>query len=163
MSQTDELLRNAKEYAAAFDKRELPLPPAKKVAVVACMDARIVPSRLLGIHEGDAHVIRNAGGVITEDEIRSLAISQRLLGTEEIILIHHTDCGMLTFTDEDFKQAIQEDTGIRPAWAAETFSDLDDDVRQSIARIKASPFIPRKDSVRGFVYDVDEGTLREVV
>jgi carbonic anhydrase len=163
MSQTDELLRNAEEYAAAFDKRELPLPPAKKVAVVACMDARIVPSRLLGIHEGDAHVIRNAGGVITEDEIRSLAISQRLLGTEEIILIHHTDCGMLTFTDEDFKQAIQEDTGIRPAWAAETFSDLDDDVRQSIARIKASPFIPRKDSVRGFVYDVDEGTLREVV
>jgi carbonic anhydrase len=163
MSQTDELLRNAEEYAAAFDKRELPLPPAKKVAVVACMDARIVPSRLLGIHEGDAHVIRNAGGVITEDEIRSLAISQRLLGTEEIILIHHTDCGMLTFTDEDFKRAIQEDTGIRPAWAAETFSDLDDDVRQSIARIKASPFIPRKDSVRGFVYDVDEGTLREVV
>ena len=163
MSQTDELLRNAEAYAAAFDKRALPLPPAKKVAVVACMDARIVPSRLLGIYEGDAHVIRNAGGVITEDEIRSLAISQRLLGTEEIILIHHTDCGMLTFTDEDFRQAIQEDTGIKPEWAAEAFDDLDEDVRQSIARIKASPFIPNKDSVRGFVYEVESGTLREVV
>jgi carbonic anhydrase len=162
MSNTDELLRNAEAYAASFDKRELPLPPAKKVAVVACMDARIVPSRLLGIHEGDAHVIRNAGGVITDDEIRSLAISQRLLGTEEIILIHHTDCGMLTFTDDDFKKAIEDDTGIRPTWSAEAFSDLDGDVRQSIARIKASPFIPRKDSVRGFVYDVEDGSLREV-
>jgi carbonic anhydrase len=162
MSNTDDLLRNAEDYAASFDKRDLPLPPAKKVAVVACMDARIVPSRLLGIHEGDAHVIRNAGGVITDDEIRSLAISQRLLGTEEIILIHHTDCGMLTFTDDDFKRAIQEETGIRPAWSVETFSDLEDDVRQSIARIQASPFIPRKDSVRGFVYDVQDGSLREV-
>ena len=162
MSNTDELLRNAEEYAASFDRGKLPLPPAKKVAVVACMDARIVPSRLLGIHEGDAHVIRNAGGVITDDEIRSLAISQRLLGTEEIILIHHTDCGMLTFTDENFKQAVEDDTGIRPSWSVETFSDLDSDVRQSIARIKASPFIPNKDSVRGFVYDVDDGSLREV-
>jgi carbonic anhydrase len=162
MSHTDELLRNAQEYAASFDKRNLPLPPAKKIAVVACMDARIVPSRLLGIHEGDAHVIRNAGGVITDDEIRSLAISQRLLGTEEIILIHHTDCGMLTFTDDDFKRAIQEETGIRPTWSVETFSDLEEDVRQSIARIEASPFIPRKESVRGFVYDVDDGSLREV-
>jgi carbonic anhydrase len=126
------------------------------------MDARIVPSRLLGIHEGDAHVIRNAGGVITDDEIRSLAISQRLLGTEEIILIHHTDCGMLTFTDDDFKRAIQEETGIRPSWSVETFSDLEEDVRQSIARIQASPFIPRKESVRGFVYDVEDGSLREV-
>ncbi len=162
MTNTDELLRNAEEYAASFDRGKLPLPPAKKVAVVACMDARIVPSRLLGIHEGDAHVIRNAGGVITDDEIRSLAISQRLLGTEEIILIHHTDCGMLTFTDESFKQAIQDDTGIRPNWSVETFSDLDNDVRQSIARIQASPFIPNKGSVRGFVYDVDDGSLREV-
>ncbi|HXS44939.1 MAG TPA: carbonic anhydrase [Solirubrobacteraceae bacterium] len=162
MSHTDELLRNAEEYAASFDKRNLPLPPAKKIAVVACMDARIVPSRLLGIHEGDAHVIRNAGGVITDDEIRSLAISQRLLGTEEIILIHHTDCGMLTFTDDDFKRAIQEETGIRPSWSVETFSDLEEDVRQSIARIQASPFIPRKESVRGFVYDVEDGSLREV-
>jgi carbonic anhydrase len=162
MSHTDELLRNAQEYAASFDKRNLPLPPAKKIAVVACMDARIVPSRLLGIHEGDAHVIRNAGGVITDDEIRSLAISQRLLGTEEIILIHHTDCGMLTFTDDDFKRAIQEETGIRPNWSVEAFSDLEEDVRQSIARIRASPFIPRKESVRGFVYDVEDGSLREV-
>jgi carbonic anhydrase len=162
MSHTDELLRNAEEYAATFDKRKLPLPPAKKVAVVACMDARIVPSRLLGIHEGDAHVIRNAGGVITDDEIRSLAISQRLLGTEEIILIHHTDCGMLTFTDDDFKRSIEEETGIRPTWSVETFSNLEDDVRQSIARIEASPFIPRKDSVRGFIYDVEDGSLREV-
>ena len=162
MSNTDDLLRNAEEYAASFDKRDLPLPPAKKVAVVACMDARIVPSRLLGIHEGDAHVIRNAGGVITDDEIRSLSISQRLLGTEEIILIHHTDCGMLTFTDEDFKNAIHEETGIRPTWSVETFSDLEEDVRQSVARIKASPFIPRKDSIRGFVYEVESGRLREV-
>ena len=126
------------------------------------MDARIVPSRLLGIHDGDAHVIRNAGGVITDDEIRSLAISQRLLGTEEIILIHHTDCGMLTFTDENFKQAVEDDTGIRPSWSVETFSDLDSDVRQSIARIKASPFIPRTDRVRGFIYAVETGRLREV-
>jgi carbonic anhydrase len=162
MSHTDELLRNAEKYAATFDKRKLPLPPAKKVAVVACMDARIVPSRLLGIHEGDAHVIRNAGGVITDDEIRSLAISQRLLGTEEIILIHHTDCGMLTFTDDDFKRSIEEETGIRPTWSVETFSNLEDDVRRSIARIEASPFIPRKDSVRGFIYDVEDGSLREV-
>src|SRR3954471_22137706 len=152
MSVTDELLRNAESYAANFDKGDLPLPPASKVAVVACMDARINPYGLLGLQEGDAHVIRNAGGVITDDEIRSLAISQRLLATEEIILIHHTDCGMLTFTDDDFKRSVQDDTGIKPAWAVESFSDLDEDVRQSIARIKASPFVPRKDSVRGFVY-----------
>jgi carbonic anhydrase len=162
MSATDELLKNAEEYAANFDKSNLPLPPAKKVAVVACMDARIVPSRLLGIYEGDAHVIRNAGGVVTDDEIRSLAISQRLLGTEEIILIHHTDCGMLTFTDDEFKKAIQDDVGQKPQWAAEAFDDLDADVRQNIERIKSSPFIPKKDSVRGFVYDVDTGKLREV-
>jgi carbonic anhydrase len=163
MSVTDELLRNAEEYAASFDKSELPLPPAKGVAVVACMDARLIPTRVLGLEEGDAHVIRNAGGVVTDDEIRSLAISQRLLGTEEIILIHHTDCGMLTFTDDEFKRSVQEEIGIKPAWAAEAFSDLDEDVRQSIARIQASPFIPRKDSVRGFVYEVESGRLREVV
>ena len=162
MSTTDELLRNAEEYAAGFDKGDLPLPPAKRVAVLACMDARLNPYGLLGLKEGDAHVIRNAGGVVTDDEIRSLAISQRLLGTEEIILIHHTDCGMLTFTDDDFKRSIQEDTGIKPEWAAEAFSDLDEDVRQSIARIEASPFIPRKDKVRGFVYEVETGRLREV-
>ncbi len=162
MSTTDELLKNAQAYAASFDKGELPLPPARKVAVVACMDARLNPYGLLGLHEGDAHVIRNAGGVITEDEIRSLAISQRLLGTEEIILIHHTDCGMLTFTDDAFKQSIQDETGIKPPWSAEAFTDLGEDVRQSLARINANPFVPRKDSVRGFVYDVTNGTLREV-
>jgi carbonic anhydrase len=162
MSTTDELVANNQAYAAQFDKGDLPLPPGRKVAVVACMDARLNPYGILGLHEGDAHVIRNAGGVVTDDEIRSLAISQRLLGTEEIILIHHTDCGMLTFTDDDFKRSIQEDTGIKPEWAAEAFADLDEDVRQSIARIKASPFIPNKDSVRGFVYEVESGRLREV-
>src|SRR2546426_4662763 len=162
MSATDELVENSKRYAESFDKGDLPVPPAKKVAVVACMDARLIPSRVLGLEEGDAHVIRNAGGVVTDDEIRSLSISQRLLGTEEIILIHHTDCGMLTFTDDDFKRQIQDDTGIKPEWAAESFSDVDEDVRQSIARIKASPFLPRKDNVRGFVYEVETGKLREV-
>jgi carbonic anhydrase len=163
MSVTDELLQNNEAYAASFDKGDLPLPPGKKVAVVACMDARLNPYGALGLQEGDAHVIRNAGGVVTDDEIRSLAISQRLLGTEEIILIHHTDCGMLTFTDDDFKAQVQAETGIKPEWAAEAFSDLDQDVRQSIARIKASPFIPNTDSVRGFVYDVQTGRLREVI
>jgi carbonic anhydrase len=162
MSVTDELVANNQAYAAEFDKGDLPLPPGRKVAVVACMDARLNPYGILGLQEGDAHVIRNAGGVVTDDEIRSLAISQRLLGTEEIILIHHTDCGMLTFTDDDFRRSIQDETGIKPEWAAEAFSDLDEDVRQSIARIKASPFIPRKDSVRGFVYEVESGRLREV-
>jgi carbonic anhydrase len=161
VSVTDELLANADSYAASFDKGDLPLPPARKIAIVACMDARLNPYGLLGLQEGDAHVIRNAGGVITDDEIRSLSISQRLLGTEEIVLIHHTDCGMLTFTDDDFKRSVQEDTGIKPEWAAEAFPDLDEDVRQSIARIKASPFIPRK-NVRGFVYQVEDGKLREV-
>ena len=162
MSVTDELLANNERYAAGFDKGDLPRPPGKKVAVVACMDARFNPNGALGLQEGDAHVIRNAGGVVTDDEIRSLAISQRLLGTEEIILIHHTDCGMLTFHDDDFKAAIQADTGIKPPWSAESFGDLDTDVRQSIARIKASPFIPNKDSIRGFVYEVETGRLREV-
>ena len=162
MSSTDEFLANNEAYAASFDKADLPLPPARKVAVIACMDARLNVYGMLGLTEGDAHVIRNAGGVVTDDEIRSLAISQRLLGTEEIILIHHTDCGMLTFTDDEFKAAIEKDTGIKPAWAAEAFPDLDGDVRQSIARIKASPFVPNKDSVRGFVYEVESGRLREV-
>ena len=162
MSTTDELLRNAEEYAASFDKGELPLPPAKGVAVVACMDARLIPTRVLGLEEGDAHVIRNAGGVVTDDEIRSLAISQRLLGTTEIILIHHTDCGMLTFTDDEFKRSIQDETGLKPEWAAEAFPDLDEDVRQSVKRITASPFIPHTDQVRGFVFDVGTGRLSEV-
>jgi carbonic anhydrase len=163
MSVTNELLENNQRYAEQFEKGSLPLPPAKGVAVVACMDARLHVSKLLGLTEGDAHIIRNAGGVVTDDEIRSLAISQRLLGTREIILIHHTDCGMLTFKDDDFRHQIEEETGVRPEWAAEAFSDLDSDVRQNIARIKASPFIPHKDSVRGFVYEVETGRLREVV
>jgi carbonic anhydrase len=162
MSFTDELLANNEAYAARFDKGDLPLAPGKKVAVVACMDARLNPYGILGLSEGDAHIIRNAGGVVTDDGIRSLAISQRLLGTEEIVLIHHTDCGMLTFSDDEFRRSIQRETGIKPEWAAEAFDDLDEDVRQSIARIKASPFIPRKDSVRGFVYEVETGRLREV-
>ena len=162
MSVIDELVRNAESYADDFDKGDLPLPPAKRVAVLACMDARLNPHALLGLEEGDAHVIRNAGGVVTDDEIRSLAISQRLLGTEEIMLIHHTDCGMLTFEDDEFRRTVQDETGIKPAWPCETFSDLDEDVRQSIARIKASPFIPRKEKIRGFVYEVESGRLREV-
>jgi len=162
MSTTDELVKNAEAYAEGFDKSDLPMPPGKKVAVVACMDARLNPYGLLGLEEGDAHVIRNAGGVITDDEIRSLAISQNLLGTEEIVLIHHTDCGMLTFTDEEFAAKLEEETGSKPDWSAEAFSDLDEDVRKSVARIKESPFIPKKDSVRGFVFDVESGGLREV-
>ncbi len=162
MSVTDDLLRNNEGYAASFDKGDLPLPPAKGVAVVACMDARLNVYGMLGLQEGDAHVIRNAGGVITDDEIRSLAISQRLLGTTEIVLIHHTDCGMLTFSDDELKAQIQEDVGLKPHFALESFTDLEEDVRQSIARIKASPFVPNKDSVRGFVYEVETGRLREV-
>jgi carbonic anhydrase len=162
MSITDEYLRNNEAYAAQFSG-PLPLPPASHVAVVACMDARLNVYGILGLREGEAHVIRNAGGVVTDDEIRSLAISQRLLGTTEVILIHHTDCGMLTFTDDGFKRSIQDETGIKPEWAAEAFTDLGEDVRQSIARIKASPFIPHKDTVRGFVFDVATGRLNEVI
>jgi carbonic anhydrase len=162
MTATDELLANNVRYAETFGGL-LPLPPSRHLAVVACMDARLNVYGILGLNDGEAHVIRNAGGVITDDEIRSLTISQRLLGTQEIILIHHTDCGMLTFTDDDFKASIQQDTGIKPEWAAEAFTDLDEDVRQSINRIKASPFIPHKDSVRGFVFDVATGKLNEVV
>jgi carbonic anhydrase len=138
------------------------MPPSKRVAVLACMDARLIPTRVLGLDEGEAHVIRNAGGVVTDDAIRSLAISQNLLGTEEIVLIHHTDCGMLTFTDEDFANKLEEETGQRPEWSAHAFSDLEGDVRDSIARLKESPFIPNKDSIRGFVYDVKTGELREI-
>jgi carbonic anhydrase len=162
MSVTDELLANNAAYAATFTG-PLPLPPAKHLAVLACMDARLNVYAILGLAEGESHVIRNAGGVVTDDEIRSLAISQRLLGTREIILIHHTDCGMLTFTDDAFKADIQAETGIKPPWSAEAFPDLDADVRQSIARIKASPFIPHTDQVRGFVFDVATGKLNEVL
>ncbi len=161
MSKTDEFFANNERYAESFSG-PLPLPPQAGLAVVACMDARLNVYAILGLGDGQAHVIRNAGGVVTDDAIRSLTISQRLLGTKEIILIHHTDCGMLTFTDDDFKADIQADTGIKPVWAAEAFRDLDTDVRQSIARIKASPFVPHKDAIRGFVFDVATGRLREV-
>jgi carbonic anhydrase len=162
MSTTDDLLKNNESFVESFDKGDLPLPPARKIAVVACMDARLNPYPILGLELGDAHVIRNAGGVITDDEIRSLAISQHLLGTEEIMLIHHTDCGMLTFNDQEFASKLEEETGQRPEWDAHSFPDLDQDVRDSIQRIKDSPFIPRTDSVRGFVYAVETGELREV-
>ncbi|HEY5984991.1 MAG TPA: carbonic anhydrase [Streptosporangiaceae bacterium] len=161
MSATDEFLANNDRYAQTFSG-PLPLPPSRQAAVVACMDARLNVYGILGLNEGEAHVIRNAGGVITDDEIRSLAISQRLLATREIILIHHTDCGMLTFTDDAFKRSIQDETGIKPPWSAESFTDPAEDVRQSIARIKASPFIPHTDAVRGFVFDVATGKLNEV-
>jgi carbonic anhydrase len=162
MPVTDQLLQNNERYAQAFTKGDLPLPPGKQLAIVACMDARLGVYGALGLSEGEAHVIRNAGGVVTEDVIRCLTISQRLLGTREIILIHHTDCGMLTFKDDDLKAQIAAEVGFKPAFALEAFPDIDADVRQSIARIKASPFIPHRDSVRGFVYDVATGRLREV-
>ena len=162
MSVTDELLKNNATYAESFEKGDLPLPPARGVAVVACMDARLDVHKILGLEEGDAHVIRNAGGVITDDEVRSLTISQRLLGTREVILIHHTDCGMLTFSDDELKAQIHEEVGLKPHFSMESFSDLEEDVRQSIARIKASPFVPHKEGVRGFVYEVETGRLREV-
>ena len=161
MSATEQYLSNNARYAETFSG-PLPLPPASHVAVVACMDARLNVYAILGLGDGEAHVIRNAGGVVTDDQIRSLAISQRLLGTREIILIHHTDCGMLTFNDDAFKRSIQDETGIKPHWSAEAFPDLEEDVRQSIARIKASPFIPHKDAIRGFVFDVATGKLSEV-
>ncbi len=162
MSATEEFLEANKQYADDFTQGGKPMPPAKKVAVVACMDARIETGRLLGLEEGDAHVIRNAGGVVTDDVIRSLAISQRLLGTEEIVLIHHTDCGMLTFKDDDVKAQIEDEVGQRPQFALEAFSNLEDDIRQSFRRIESSPFVPHKDKIRGFVYDVDSGELNEV-
>jgi carbonic anhydrase len=162
MAITEELLENNDAYVKSFDKGDLPMPPSKKVAVVACMDARLDVYRILGLEEGEAHVIRNAGGVITDDAIRSLLISQRLLGTEEIILIHHTDCGMLTFTDDGVKEEIMEDVGLRPPFALEAFGDPEADVRQSLARIEASRFILWKEKVRGFVFEVETGRLREV-
>jgi len=162
MSATNDFLEANRNYAQSFAKGGKLMPPAKKVAVVACMDARIETGRLLGLEEGDAHVIRNAGGVVTDDVIRSLAISQRLLGTTEIVLIHHTDCGMLTFEDDAVKAEIERDTGLRPSFALEAFPDLESDVRQSVRRIQASPFVPHKDNIRGFVYDVETGQLGEV-
>jgi carbonic anhydrase len=162
MTVTDEFLSANADYQNGFNG-PLPLPPARKVAVLACMDARLDPAKILGLSEGDAHVIRNAGGVATEDALRSLTISQRLLGTKEIVLVHHTDCGMVTFSDDDFRQGIEKETGIRPSWSSEAFPDAAQDVVQSINRIKASPFIPKTDQVRGFVFDVATGALEEVV
>ena len=161
MSVTDELLQNNERYAGSFAKGDLPMPPSKHLAVLACMDARLDVHRILGLQEGEAHVIRNAGGVVTDDAIRSLVISQRLLGTREIILIHHTDCGMLTFTDDAVKEQIERDTGIRPSFSLEAFADSEQDVRQSVARLEASPFLEYK-NIRGFVYDVGTGRLDEV-
>lgn len=161
MSSTDQALENNRRYASSFTKGDLPAPPAKRMAVIACMDARLDVHKILGLEEGDAHVIRNAGGVVSEDAIRSLVISQRLLGTEEIVLIHHTGCGMLTFQDDQVKSDIEADTGLRPPFALEAFGDLEGDVRQSIGRIWANPFIPHK-NVRGFVYDVHTGALHEI-
>lgn len=162
MSTTDELLDNARRYAARFDRGDLPRPPARKVAIVTCMDARINPYALLGLEEGDAHIIRNAGGLITDDEVRSLAISQSMLGTEEIVLIHHTDCSLYSFTDDELKQRVEEEVGHRPTWPAQTFSDVDEGVRRSVDHIRDSKFILHKESVRGFVFEVETGRLREV-
>jgi carbonic anhydrase len=162
MTATDELLQNNEAFAAEFGAGDLPMPPAKKVAVLSCMDARVVPSRILGLELGDAHIIKNAGGVVTDDAIRSLAISQNLLGTEEIILIHHTDCGMLTFTDDELADRLEQETGERPSWTPRAFSDVEQDVRESMATLRESPFLPKKDSIRGFVYDVKTGRLNEV-
>jgi carbonic anhydrase len=159
---TDDLLDNNAAYASDFDQGDLSLPPARKLAVLACMDARLDPAKVLGLEEGDAHVIRNAGGVVSDDALRSLAISQNLLGTEEIVLIHHTDCGMLTFTDEEFAAKLEAETGERPEWRAHAFPDLEQNVRDSVEAIKSSPFVPRTDNVRGFVYEVETGRLREV-
>ena len=162
MSESDRLIDNAGNYTERFDKADLSPLPSKRVAVLACMDTRLIPSRILGLNEGEAHILRNAGGVVTDDAIRSLSLSQNLMGTEEIILLHHTECGMLTFTDEEYADRMEAETGERPTWSAQAFSDLDQEVCASIARLRESPFIPEKDSIRGFVFDVKTGELREV-
>jgi carbonic anhydrase len=162
MAAIDDLLARNASYAEGHPEALLPPAPALRLAIVTCMDARLETGALLGLEEGDAHVIRNAGGVVTDDVIRSLTISQRLLGTREIMLIHHTDCGMATFTDEDLKDEIERETGTRPPFAMKAFSDLEANLRQSIEQVKASPFIPHRDRVRGFVYEVESGRLREV-
>ncbi len=161
MSATDEALAANATYAASFDLGSLPVPPAKKLAVLACMDARLDVHQIMGLAPGDAHVIRNAGGVVSDDAIRSLLISQRLLGTEEIVLIHHTGCGMLTFQDDEVKAAVERDTGVRPPFALEAFGDLEADVRQSLRRLEKSPFVDASHA-RGFLYDVSTGRLHEV-
>jgi carbonic anhydrase len=162
MSETDKLLENARTYAEGFGKSELSPMPSKRVAVLACMDTRLIPSRILGLNEGEAHILRNAGGVVTDDAIRSLSLSQNLLGTDEIILLHHTECGMLTVTDAEYADRMEAETGQRPNWSARAFSDLEQDVRDSIARLRESPFIPKKHSIRGFIFDVKTGELTEI-
>ena len=162
MSEVDRLLANNESFAEAFDRGHLDVAPSLRLAVVACMDSRLDVFAALGLADGQAHVIRNAGGVTTDDVVRSLAISQRKLGTREIVLVHHTDCGMQKITDDGFRAELQAETGMAPAFAIESFSDPAENVRQSIARIRNSPFIPHRDLVRGFVYDVDTGRLEEV-
>ena len=162
MSESDRLIENARAYAERFDKAELSMMPSKRVAVLACMDTRLIPSRILGLNEGEAHILRNAGGTVTDDAIRSLSLSQNMLGTEEIILLHHTECGMQTFTDDEYAIRMEAETGQRPEWSAHSFSDLEQNVRESIALLRESPFIPKKDSIRGFIFDVKTGELREV-
>jgi len=162
MTETDGLLKHARDYAERFDKQDLSMMPSKRVAVLACMDTRLIPSRILGLNEGEAHILRNAGGTVTDDAIRSLSLSQNLLGTEEIILLHHTECGMLGITDEEYADRMEAETGERPEWSAHAFSDLEQDLRDSMARLRESPFIPRKDSIRGFIFDVKTAELREV-
>lgn len=162
MGVTDQLIANNKAYAATYTP-DLPLPPKLKLAVVACMDSRLDVFEMLGLELGDAHIMRNAGGVITDDMIRSLTISQRFLGTEEIVLVHHTNCGALTFTDDELRNQLHDETGFKPTWSPESFTDLDKDLRQSMARLRANPFLVHKDQIRGFVFDVNSGELREVI
>jgi carbonic anhydrase len=161
-SAINDVVANAERYAETFDSGDLPRIPVRGLAVVTCMDARINLAGLLGLAEGDAHMIRNAGGVVGEGELRSLAVSQRLLGTTEIMVILHTDCGMRTFTDSDFKDELEAETGVRPTWTPVEFHDVEDDVRRNVQRVLDDPFIPHKKQVRGFVYDVQTGRLTEV-
>lgn len=163
MGAIDQLLANNRAFADALPEQHLDVEPRRRLAVVTCMDSRLDVVAALGLHDGEAHVLRNAGGVITDDVIRSLAVSQRRLGTREVMLIHHTDCGMQTLTDDGFRAELQKASGVAPAFAIESFSDLDADVRQSIRRVRRSPFLSHRDRVRGFVYDVDTHRLREVV
>jgi carbonic anhydrase len=162
MNATDQLLQNNEGFVSGFDSGDLAAPPGLKVAIVTCMDARLDPARALGLSLGDAHVIRNAGGVVTDDVLRSLAISQHELGTEEVIIMHHTRCGMIGVDDEQFARRLEEETGQRPEWTAHGFADLEEDVRAGVQRVLSDPFLPRKDSVRGFVYEVETGRVREV-
>jgi carbonic anhydrase len=163
MDVVDQLLENNREFAGSLPSDRLAVEPRLRLAVVACMDSRLDVFAALGLRSGEAHVLRNAGGVVSDDVIRSLAVSQRRLGTREVMLVHHTDCGMQKITDDGFRTELMETAGVAPAFAIESFTDLDADVRQSILRVRRSPFLPHRDRVRGFVYDVDDHRLREVV